>query len=74
MNVGMILASSNAIFDDIFIFNVTGTGFSANDAGNEYVNITLRNSEIMNTNALSKSNPDRKFVKDVQHCNLPYFP
>lgn len=48
------LATRNATFDNIFIFNVTGTGFSANDAGNEYVNITLRNSEIANTNALGE--------------------
>ncbi|CAF4601950.1 unnamed protein product [Rotaria sp. Silwood1] len=44
--------TSNAIFDDIYIYDTTGTAFSANDAGNEYFNITLRNSEIKNTNAL----------------------
>ncbi|CAF2527896.1 unnamed protein product [Rotaria sp. Silwood2] len=43
--------TSNAIFDDIYIYDTTGTAFSANDAGNEYFNITLRNSEIKNTNA-----------------------
>ncbi|CAF4251442.1 unnamed protein product, partial [Adineta steineri] len=34
--------TSNAIFDNIYIYNTTGTGFSANDVGNEYSNITLR--------------------------------
>jgi len=43
--------STNAIFDDIYIYDTTGTAFSANDAGLEYVNITLRNSEMKNTNA-----------------------
>jgi hypothetical protein len=45
---------TNATFDNIYIYNTTGTAFSANDAGNEYVNITLQNSEITNTNALGK--------------------
>ncbi|CAF1285032.1 unnamed protein product, partial [Rotaria sordida] len=45
--------TTNGIFDNIYIYNTTGTAFSANDAGNEYVNITLRNSEITNTNAMS---------------------
>ncbi|CAF1499784.1 unnamed protein product, partial [Rotaria magnacalcarata] len=44
--------TSNAIFDNIYIFNTTGTAFSANDNANEYINITLQNSEITNTNAL----------------------
>lgn len=48
------LVASNAIFDNIYIYNTTGTAFSANDVGNEYSNITLRNSEITNTNALGK--------------------
>ena len=61
----MILVTSNAVFDNIFIFNVTGTGFSANDAGIEYVNITLRNSEITNTNAMSKTNFHKGFFKIV---------
>ncbi|CAF0974634.1 unnamed protein product [Rotaria sp. Silwood1] len=47
--------TTNAIFDNIYIYNTTGTAFSANDAGNEYVNITLRNSEITNTNALANT-------------------
>ncbi|CAF4061640.1 unnamed protein product [Rotaria sp. Silwood2] len=47
--------TTNAIFDNIYIYNTTGTAFSANDAGNEYVNITLRNSEITNTNALAST-------------------
>ncbi|CAF2041798.1 unnamed protein product [Rotaria magnacalcarata] len=44
--------TSNAIFDDIYIYDTTGTAFSANDGGNEYFNLTLQNSEIKNTNAL----------------------
>ncbi|CAF2405276.1 unnamed protein product [Rotaria sp. Silwood2] len=47
--------TTNAIFDNIYIYNTTGTAFSANDAGNEYVNITLRNSEITNTNAMTNT-------------------
>ncbi|CAF0887780.1 unnamed protein product [Rotaria sp. Silwood1] len=47
--------TTNAIFDNIYIYNTTGTAFSANDAGNEYVNVTLRNSEITNTNALANT-------------------
>jgi hypothetical protein len=46
------IATSNAVFDNIYIYNTTGTGFSANDGGNEYSNITIQNSEITNTNAL----------------------
>lgn len=45
---------TNAIFDNIYIYNTTGAGFTANDAGIEYVNIILRNSEITNANALSQ--------------------
>ncbi|CAF3730056.1 unnamed protein product [Rotaria sp. Silwood1] len=45
----------NAVFDDIFIYNITGTAISANDAGNEYSNITLRNSEITNTNTMANT-------------------
>lgn len=45
------IVTRNAIFDNIYIYNTTGTAFSANDVGIEYVNITLRNSEITNTNA-----------------------
>ncbi|CAF1026447.1 unnamed protein product [Rotaria sordida] len=45
--------TKNAIFDCIYIYNITGMAFSANDVGNEYVNITLRNSEMTNTNAVA---------------------
>ena len=55
-------AASNAIFDDIYIYNTTGTVFSVNDAGNEYVNMNLRNSEITNTNAYS----------EVDTCDVSY--
>lgn len=54
MIISSFLVTWNAIFDNIYIYNTTGTAFSANDAGIEYSNITLRNSEITNTNALSK--------------------
>ncbi|CAF3474330.1 unnamed protein product [Rotaria socialis] len=36
--------TKNAIFDNIYIYNTTGTSFSADDVANEYVHITLRNS------------------------------
>lgn len=49
------LVSTHAVFDDIYIYDTTGTAFSANDAGLEYVNITLKNSEMKNTNAAGKA-------------------
>lgn len=48
------IATSNAFFDDIYIYDTTGNSFSANDAGLEYVNITLRNSEMKTPNTLGK--------------------
>ncbi|CAF3417562.1 unnamed protein product [Rotaria sp. Silwood1] len=61
--------TTNAIFDNIYIYNTTGTAFSANDAGNEYVNITLRNSEITNTNALGEEERDRLRIQKQDPLN-----
>lgn len=47
---------SNAIFDSIVIDSPTATGFSANDGGGVYSNITLRNSVIQHTDDTGKSN------------------
>ncbi|CAF1191045.1 unnamed protein product [Rotaria magnacalcarata] len=43
-------ATFNAIFDDLYVYDTATTAFAANDAGNEYYNITLRNTEIKISN------------------------
>ncbi|CAF3421423.1 unnamed protein product [Rotaria socialis] len=63
--------TSNAIFDNIYIFNTTGTAFSANDNANEYANITLQNSEITNTNALAATTGECVYVGCVSdECRI----
>ncbi|CAF4229151.1 unnamed protein product [Rotaria sp. Silwood2] len=47
-------ATFNAIFDDLYIYDTATTAFAANDAGNEYYNITLRNTEIKITNTFGE--------------------
>ncbi|CAF4643586.1 unnamed protein product [Rotaria socialis] len=59
--------TTNAIFDNIYIYNTTGTSFSADDVGNEYVNITLRNSEMTNTNALTATPGECVYFGCVNH-------
>jgi hypothetical protein len=62
---------TNAIFDKILISGTTGSGFTANDANNHYINITLSNSEITSTNTHGATTGECVYVGcESAVCNI----